>query len=106
MASFKRILLCCDASRERKELALECRAQTQLLAALDEAPLPWRGLRNGASKRRANLRWPHRRRNRAGVDVGKPKCVLLGRSSSRSGHEGRSGGLDSGIVGRGSRRED
>ncbi len=49
MASFKRILLCCDASREGKELALECRAQTHLLAALDEAPLPWRGLRNGRS---------------------------------------------------------
>lgn len=50
MASFKRILLCYDASqegrralREGTELALECHAQTHLLAVLDEAPLPWGG---------------------------------------------------------------
>jgi nucleotide-binding universal stress UspA family protein len=50
MASFSRILLCYDASREGRralregtELALECRAHTHLLAVLDEAPLPWGG---------------------------------------------------------------
>jgi len=48
MGAFSRILLCYDATREGrralregKELALECRAQTQLLAVLDQSPLQW-----------------------------------------------------------------
>ncbi|CAG9231185.1 Usp domain-containing protein [Paraburkholderia tropica] len=48
MASFRRILLCYDATREGRralregtELALACRAQTHLLAVLDEGPLQW-----------------------------------------------------------------
>ncbi|SDC15851.1 universal stress protein [Paraburkholderia lycopersici] len=48
MASFNRILLCYDATREGRralregaDLARECRAQTHLLAVLDQAPLQW-----------------------------------------------------------------
>lgn len=48
MASFSRILLCYDASREGRralregaDLAHECRAQTHLLAVLDQSPLQW-----------------------------------------------------------------
>jgi nucleotide-binding universal stress UspA family protein len=48
MAAFTRILMCYDATREGrralregKELALECRAQTHLLAVLDQSPLQW-----------------------------------------------------------------
>ncbi|WP_296650944.1 universal stress protein [Paraburkholderia sp.] len=48
MSSFSRILLCYDASREGRralregaQLALECHAQTHLLAVLDNAPVQW-----------------------------------------------------------------
>jgi len=48
MASFNKILLCYDATREGRralregaDLARECHAQTHLLAVLDQAPLQW-----------------------------------------------------------------
>jgi len=48
MAAFGRILLCYDASREGRRalregahLALECQAETHLLAVLDTAPQQW-----------------------------------------------------------------
>jgi nucleotide-binding universal stress UspA family protein len=48
MASFNRILLCYDASREGRRalreganLALMCRAETHLLAVLDQSPQQW-----------------------------------------------------------------
>lgn len=48
MASFSRILLCYDASREGRralregaDLARECNAQAHLLAVLDQSPLQW-----------------------------------------------------------------
>lgn len=48
MTAFNRILLCYDATREGRralregaDLARECRAQTHLLAVLDQAPLQW-----------------------------------------------------------------
>lgn len=48
MTTFNRILLCYDASREGRRalreganLALECRAETHLLAVLDAAPQQW-----------------------------------------------------------------
>jgi len=48
MSSFKRMLLCYDATREGRralregaQLALDCHAQTDLLAVLAAAPLHW-----------------------------------------------------------------